>query len=436
MELKRFFSLIILSVMVCMFSLQAEGQKVKKVVIDAGHGGHDPGAVGKTSKEKDITLSIALKTGKFIEENMPDVQVIYTRKTDVFIELYRRAKIANEAKADLFISIHCNANKSTTPYGAETYVMGLHKSEANLSVAQLENASILLEDDYHVKYEGFDPSSPEGYIFFSMLQNAYLDQSLGLASSVQQHFKDRVNLFDRGVKQAGFLVLYKTTMPSILIETGFISNAKEEKILASDEGQTYIASAIFRAIKDYKKSVEKTGPIAADPKPVNEEIQKPISTNNAQVNNSTNETDVKPVNHPEPKTIAQNEPVNNANTTEIQPGKPQISDNGMGAPIVKDEVLPLPQSKPSGQSVVFKVQFLVSKYEKNTSGPEFKGLKGIEYYSHNGLYKYTYGNELTPEAANLLIKDLNKVGFKDCFVIAFLNNERIDVDEAKRLISN
>ncbi len=436
MELKRFFSLIILSVMVCLFSLQAEGQKVKKVVIDAGHGGHDPGAVGKMSKEKDVTLSIALKTGKFIEENLPDVEVIYTRKTDVFVELYRRAKIANEAKADLFISIHCNANKSTTPYGAETYVMGLHKSEANLSVAQLENASILLEDDYHVKYEGFDPTSPEGYIFFSMLQNAFLDQSLGLASSVQQHFKDRVNLFDRGVKQAGFLVLYKTTMPSILIETGFISNAKEEKMLASDEGQTYIASAIFRAVKDYKKSVEKSPSVASNQKPVTDEVAKPVTPKPIPANEKDKVEPVKQITDAADKSMAQAEPVSSISNSVTQSEKNQAAVGSLTTPVISSDTQQTTLSKPSAPSVVFKVQFLVSKYEKNTSGPEFKGLKGVEYYSHNGLYKYTYGNERTPESASMLIKDLNKVGFKDCFVVAFLNDERIDIEEAKRLISN
>lgn len=388
MEFKRFFALFILLASFCFISTQVEAQKVRRVVIDAGHGGHDPGAVGKISKEKDIVLSIALKTGKFIQENLPDVEVIYTRKTDVFVELYRRAKIANEAKADLFISIHCNANKSTTPYGAETYVMGLHRSDANLSVAQLENASILLEEDYHVKYEGFDPTSPEGYIFFSMLQNAYLDQSLNLASRVQHHFKDRVNLFDRGVKQAGFLVLYKTTMPSILIEAGFISNAKEEKILASQEGQTYIASAIFRAIKDYKHTVEKTTPYASSE-------TNTLNTNNAKI------TETKNIN--------------------TQSG-------------VKNIPAVIEAAKPSDKPIVFKVQFFVSSAIMEASHKNFKGLKEVSFYHHNGLYKYTYGNEETVESANVLVKELNKKGFKDCFIVAFHNNERIDLEEAQRML--
>ncbi len=427
MELKRFFSLIILSVLVCFFTLQAEGQKVKKVVIDAGHGGHDPGAVGKISKEKDIVLSIALKTGKFIEENMPDVEVIYTRKTDVFVELYRRAKIANEAKADLFISIHCNANKSTTPYGSETYVMGLHRSDANLSVAQTENASILLEEDYHVKYDGFDPTSPEGYIFFSMLQHAYLDQSLGLASNVQKHFKDRVNLFDRGVKQAGFLVLYKTTMPAILIEAGFISNVKEEKMLASDEGQTYIASAIFRAVKEYKQTVERTPiPIAnketAKPTPAAKDKESKSSVGNAKATNTEQEAPLLAQKDGHINTIGDNNPTASQTAT----NKPVLIESG--------DITASEQGKPYEQSVVFKVQFLVSKSIHNSIADEFKGLKSVDHYFHDGLYKYTYGNEKSQEAASALVKELKRIGFKDCFVIAFFNNKRISLSEANNIL--
>lgn len=404
----------------CFSSNFAQGQKVRKVVIDAGHGGHDPGAQGKLANEKDVTLAIALKTGKYIEENLPEVQVIYTRKTDVFVELYRRAKIANEAKADLFISIHCNANKSTTPYGAETYVMGLHKSEANLAVAQTENAAILLEDDYHVKYDGFDPSSPEGYIFFSMLQNAFLDQSLVLASNVQKHFKERVNLFDRGVKQAGFLVLYKTTMPSVLIETGFISNVKEEKILASEEGQNYIASAIFRAVKDYKRMIEKT-PLVAD-----NEIE-PVKQPTAQEpqNNQPNNNGV---------LLAQKDNANGTgNQTQIIPSANIAGSNTSEESLT---VTTSVDSKPSNGNVVFKVQFLVSKTMLKPGSPEFKGLANVDYYLHNGMYKYTYGTEESLTNANLKVKELNKLGFKDCFVVAFQNGQRISVDEATKLTGN
>lgn len=208
--------------------------KLTKVVIDAGHGGHDTGALGKDAREKDITLAVALKLGKLIETNCPDVTVIYTRKTDVFIPLDERTAIANKAEADLFISIHVNSNPSSRPYGAETYVMGLHKSAGNLDVAMRENSVITYEKDYTTKYEGYDPNSAESFIIFSLMQNAYLDQSLNFASKIQNDFCERGQRKDRGVKQAGFLVLWKTAMPSVLVELGFLSNPQEEKFLMSD----------------------------------------------------------------------------------------------------------------------------------------------------------------------------------------------------------
>lgn len=390
MVFKRIILIFILftGVFVSLPSLVA--QKVQRVVIDAGHGGHDPGAVGKISKEKDITLSIALKTGNLIKEHLKDVEVIYTRKTDVFVELHRRARIANEAKADLFISIHCNANKSTTPYGSETYVMGLHRSDANLAVAQLENASILLEDDYHVQYEGFDPRSPEGYIFFSMLQNAFLDQGLDLASRVQGHFRNHVKLYDRGVKQAGFLVLYKTTMPSVLIEAGFISNANEEKLLASESGQNKIAQAIFRAVKDYKHAVEKIPPPRYD------------ETAAADVSDEQADT-------------SSGNPGGGTASSVTGPATDQASATGLP---------------------VFKVQFMISKTEKRLTSPEFKGIKEIGFYFHQGMYKYTSGNENSMEDAMKIKKDLDKKGYRDSFVIAFFNGERISIDEARKLLKN
>ncbi len=232
--------------------------KIRTVVIDAGHGGKDPGAVCKTGYEKDVVLSIALKLGAYIEENFKDVKVIYTRDTDVFVELYKRAKIANTNNADLFISLHANANESPKPYGSETYVMGLSKTSSNLAVAKKENAVVLKEDDYQAQYDGFDPNSVEGNIIFSLYQNMFLSQSLDFSDKVQTQFRERVSRHDRGVKQANFLVLWKTTMPSVLVEVGFISNPEEAKFLFSEQGQDYMASAIFRAFRDYKKSYEKT----------------------------------------------------------------------------------------------------------------------------------------------------------------------------------
>ena len=231
--------------------------RIKKVVIDAGHGGKDPGAVGKKAKEKDIALSISLKLGKYIEKNLIGVKVEYTRKKDVFIELFKRAEIANKKHADVFISIHVNSHTSSQPYGTATYVMGLDKSKENLEVAKRENSVILKEKGYLANYKGFDPNSPDSYIVFSLLQNANLEQSLNLAQKVESQFKNRAGRRSRGVKQAALVVLWNATMPAILVETGFISNSSEQKFLMNDQGQSYIASAIFRAFRDYKNEIEK-----------------------------------------------------------------------------------------------------------------------------------------------------------------------------------
>jgi N-acetylmuramoyl-L-alanine amidase len=230
--------------------------KVAVVVIDAGHGGKDPGTSGKSTKEKDVALKIALKLGKYIEENIAGVKVIYTRKTDKYLGLDERAAIANKNKADLFICIHANSLTGAVAYGTETYVMGLHKDKENFDVAKRENSVILMDQNYEERYEGFDPKSPESYILFSLNQTAYQENSLKFAQKVEEQFKTRVGRSSRGVKQAGFMVLWKTTMPSVLIETGFLSNSKEEMFLASDNGQDLIASAIYRAFKEYKAEIE------------------------------------------------------------------------------------------------------------------------------------------------------------------------------------
>ncbi|MCC5935703.1 MAG: N-acetylmuramoyl-L-alanine amidase [Lunatimonas sp.] len=230
--------------------------KLRRIVIDAGHGGKDPGTVGKISREKDVALALALQLGKYINDLLPEVEVIYTRKSDTFIELKERANIANRNKADLFISIHCNATAGTQVYGTETFVMGNKNFNANFEIVKRENAVILLEDDYEENYEGFDPSSPESYMMFNLMQKAYFANSLSLAEKIENDFKTRVNRYSRGVKQAPFYVLWTTSMPSVLVEVGFLSNANEERYLNSKDGQTYIASGLFRAIKAYKEEIE------------------------------------------------------------------------------------------------------------------------------------------------------------------------------------
>lgn len=227
------------------------------VVIDAGHGGHDPGAIGKISKEKNINLNVALKLGKQIQKNCPDVKVVYTRTRDVFIPLNRRAEIANDAKADLFISIHTNAlANNRTAKGASTWTLGLAKSDANLEVAKRENSVILYESDYKTRYAGFNPNSAESYIIFEFMQDKYMSQSVHLASLVQKHFRNTCRRVDRGVHQAGFLVLKASAMPSILVELGFISTPEEERYLNTDAGTTTLANGIFRAFLTYKREQE------------------------------------------------------------------------------------------------------------------------------------------------------------------------------------
>jgi N-acetylmuramoyl-L-alanine amidase len=301
-------TLYFLAVVLLVFSGFTPYDRVEKswvVVIDPGHGGKDPGAVGSISHEKNITLAIALKTGEYIEKNLKNVRVIYTRKNDAFVDLDKRADIANKNKADLFISIHVNSSPSRNIRGTETYIMGLHKDKENLEVAMKENEVILLETDYSTKYENFDPKSPESYIMFTLMQNTFQKQSTDLASRIQTQYKDRVTRVDRGVKQAGFWVLFMTTMPSVLTETGFISNVSEERYLNTKEGQEYIASAIYRACREYVDEIERRTDIAET-----DDHNNAIKTNNSfsgtaekskitymvQVSTSSGKTEIRPEN--------------------------------------------------------------------------------------------------------------------------------------------
>lgn len=244
-------------------SLQAQDvddvSRIRRVVIDAGHGGKDPGAISRNGKykEKNITLSVALELGELIKSNFPDIKVIYTRSTDKYVELSERAAIANRNKADLFISIHVNSAKSTQARGTETFVMGTHKSEANFEVCKLENSVIVIEEDYEKKYEGFNPGSPESYIIFSLLQNVHQEQSIKYAAQVQGQFARGPISVNRGVKQGGLLVLWKTTMPAVLTELGFISNPKDCAVLVTKKGQEQFARGLFNAFVAYKKDFEK-----------------------------------------------------------------------------------------------------------------------------------------------------------------------------------
>ena len=264
--MKRIFAVIIVLLLAAgpVFSQKKDAYRVRTVVIDPGHGGAKPGAQGKQTQEKTITLAVAKKFGKLIEDNYPGVKVIYTRTTDMDISLAERAHIANRNKADLFISIHANSHPTAAPTGVETFVMGLSESKANLEVARKENADILLEADYknNADYKGFDPNSPESYVMLAMFQNAFIDKSLNLAQAIQTQYKQNLKTINRGVKQAELYVLYKTTCPSVLTEIGFISNPTEEAFMLSDEGQAKIAVSLFNAFMTYKATEEGTDKIA------------------------------------------------------------------------------------------------------------------------------------------------------------------------------
>ncbi len=380
-----FLFLVLTFVISTSFYLVSDDQDfygIKTVVIDAGHGGKDGGCVGAFSNEKDIALSISLKLGAYIEENFKDVNVVYTRKTDVFVELSERAKIANDAKADLFICVHVNAG-SATAIGTETYVMGLHVSEANLRVAKRENSSILYEDDYATRYENFDPNSPESYIAITLRQNAFIDQSLNFAAKVQQQFKDKVGRIDRGVKQAGFLVLHQTNMPSVLIETGFLSNKEEEKFLNSPINQDYMASAIYRAFKAYKHELEEKNHIH----------EKEIKIEEKKETSKVNEED---------------------KNTKKNKSK-------------KNEVVS------SEEGLIYKIQIATSSVKKELVASNFNGVENVEFYEAGGVFRYTVGSEKSISAANILQLKLREKGFEDAFIVAFNNGKRIALSEAINL---
>ena len=351
------------------------------VVIDAGHGGHDPGAIGRFSKEKNINLKVALHVGRQIEKNCNDVKVIYTRKTDVFIPLDRRAEIANDAKADLFISLHTNAAaKGNTARGAETFTLGLARSQSNLEIAKRENSVILIEDDYKQRYAGFNPNSSESYIMFEFIQDKHMEQSVKLARMVQKQFSGNACRIDRGVHQAGFLVLRATTMPSVLIELGYISTPDEEKYLNSDAGVEAMGKSIYQAFLNFKREHEK--PMNGKSLDILVDADSSADTRLAAANEVKSPSPVRRV---------------ESATTDVQP--------------------------------VFKIQILTAPSLLKKNDPRLKGLASVDYYKEKGLYKYTYGESEDYNKILKLKKTIDST-FKDAFIIAFKNGEKTDVREA------
>ena len=339
---------------------------IRTVVIDAGHGGKDPGAVGKNGREKDIALSIALKVGDYIEENIPEVKVIYTRKKDVFVELKERADIANRAEADLFISIHVNAHTQASANGTLTLVLGQHRADENLDVAMRENSVIMLEEDYEITYEDFDPKSTESYIIFTLMQKTYFKQSIEFGDYVQDQFRERAQRKDLGVREQGLLVLAQTSMPGVLVETGFISNAEEEKYLMTNYGQEIIASAIYRGFKEYKEEIDRRSNLSVvvseDPSPA------PVT------------------------------------------GSLDAADN-------------------KADQIAFRVQIASSKNKIATVPSSFKGYSQVIVIEDGRWYKYLVGKESSYHTALELCKNV-KADYPDAFVVASKDNRIIPLKDA------
>jgi N-acetylmuramoyl-L-alanine amidase len=341
------------------------------VVIDPGHGGKDPGAIGKKGKEKDINLAVGVLAGKYIAEKFPDVKVIYTRKTDVFIGLDERADIANKSKANLFISVHVNSAKSSAARGSEVYTFGVARTAENLEIAKRENSVILLEDNYKEKYEGFDPNSSESYIIFEFMQNKFVEQSIDFASQVRNQIKGCVSWSDRGVKQAQYLVLRKSTMPRILIELGFISNAGEEAVMMSESGRQKYARSIANAFGHYKADWDRK------------------NTGKKTVFNEDSIT-----------------------SESVETGH---------APSVQTHDAPSLQPTESGR--VYKVQILTAPKKLAAKSAQLKGYVA-DYYVENNIYKYTCGSCATMNEALKLQRTVAK-DFKDAFVVIFENGVRV-----------
>ncbi len=354
-----------------------------KVVLDAGHGGSDPGNLGTGRyrlTEKDITLDVTLRVGKYIKEAFPDVEVVYTRKDDSFPTLKNRVEIANSSDADLFISIHCDAFTKPTAKGSSTFVMGMHKTQEALRVAMKENAAIYREENYRDNYS-FDPSDPDTYIALTLRQNTYLEQSLQLSANIQNEFRDRVGRVDRGVKQAGFYVISFTTMPSVLVEMGFLTNPEEEDFLNSEAGRVYMASAIFRAFRDYKNDI--------DGVPIDEPVKAKA---------------------PSPEPIVE---------TESDLGQDETKTWHQS--IIKHKV---------SEAVRFQVQIVTSSEKLSLTPSNFNGLTEVDEYFSDGLYKYAVGMTANFAEAKQMQEILRKNGFDGAFVIAFKSNERISIAEA------
>ncbi len=398
--------ILILLIFMSFSAITFSADKQFTLVIDAGHGGHDVGAKGSFSYEKNINLNVALAFGRYVEKNCNDVKVIYTRKTDVFIPLHERASIANKNKADVFISIHTNALPAgRIARGFETYTMGMRRSDEKLSAAKRENSVIMIEKDYKEHYEGYDPNSPESTIMFEFINDKNMAQSIELAKYVQKNVCSMAGREDKGVKQDVFLVLRETSMPACLIELGFITTPDEEKYLNNDANVDIIAKGIYQAFIQYKN---KYGNGITVPYKVPEDYSKKGSSSSSKGNDNTEKESKK-------KQDTKNADKQRANSSSE---KSKNSDKKSGS--AKENT----KNKP-----VFKVQILAVSKELDTKSSQFKGLEGVDSYNENGFIKYTYGASTNYNEVYQLRKSiLDK--FPQAFIIAFKNGEKMDVNQA------
>jgi N-acetylmuramoyl-L-alanine amidase len=405
-EIKNILNLLLI-IFVCMLSANAQEEstvnKFDKVVIDAGHGGDKPGAVGAKSKEKDITLAVSLKLGKMITEYLKDVEVYYTRVIDKDVELYKRSQIANKISADLFVSIHCNSSSNKVPKGSETFALGVTKAAQNLEVAKKENKDILLEANYGDNYDGFDPNAPENDILFSLFQNAYMEGSLWFADKIQKHLTSNTPITNRGVKQANFVVLLKSAMPSVLVEIGFISNAEEELYLMSEIGQYEIAASIFQAICEYKIHKDNVKmPIPT----VEQLVPKDVLNKDKQLK--------------EAQLLAKQK-----ETERLKQEREQQKQ--------KEQQRNEENEKGTGIDVVYRVQFASMKNQVSTKDKIFEGLDDVWAYEFDGYWKYCAGLFATQKEASNYVQKVRGLGHKDAFVVVFYKGKRTTFEQVRAL---
>ncbi|MBR1792657.1 MAG: N-acetylmuramoyl-L-alanine amidase [Bacteroidales bacterium] len=465
-----FLSLAVLLTCLPAYAQKREPGKVKTLVIDPGHGGIKPGAISKDLQEKELTLAVALRFGSLVEKHMPDVKVIYTRKTDVDITLAERANIANRNKADLFISIHANSHPKSEPSGVETFVMGLSQSKANLEVAKKENADILLESDYATNnaYQGFDPNSPESYVMFAMYQSAYLSKSLDFANYIQSQYKSSLRSINRGVKQAELFVIYKTAMPAVLTEIGFVSNPEERAFLLSDAGREKIAVCLYNAFASYKAHEEGTQPklissfnapvadtditatktsdkvsesekakqkaeeearaLAAQKEAEEHAMAEAAQKKEAEEQAALKAKEEEAAKEAEAKALAAKEAAEAEAKERAKEQERQADEANRQAQAAAQMAAANPHN------VSYRIQFLRSDQMLKAGDKQLKGLDNFTYYKQDGIYCYMWGSTTSLEAAKVLQSDVRNKGFRDAFVVAFANGERVSLQKAKQLL--